>query len=131
MDDMIAKMLYHSHGGAYTYITEITRYTVNQRVRHVSPTNALRKRPRHKMDHLSCFVPGMLALGAHEGAVTGEKAQLYMDVAINVTYTCHMMYNFTPTGACIRMRHLTPKLHNVLCSQACLPSMSTFGATTR
>lgn len=40
----------------------------------------------------------MLALGAHEGAVTSDKARLYMDVAINVTYTCHMMYNSTPTG---------------------------------
>lgn len=40
----------------------------------------------------------MLALGAHQGAVTGDKARLYMDVAINVTYTCHMMYNSTPTG---------------------------------
>lgn len=50
------------------------------------------------MDHLSCFVPGMLALGVHEGAVSGDKAGLYMDVAVNVTYTCYMMYNSTPTG---------------------------------
>lgn len=30
---------------------------------------------KHKYDHLVCFVPGMLALGAHSGAVTGAKAE--------------------------------------------------------
>ena len=29
---------------------------------------------KHQYDHLVCFVPGMLALGAHSGAVTGAKA---------------------------------------------------------
>ena len=35
---------------------------------------------KHKMDHLSCFIPAMLALGAHAGAVTAEKAKRYMQV---------------------------------------------------
>ena len=35
---------------------------------------------KHKMDHLSCFIPAMLALGAHAGAVKDEKAKRYMQV---------------------------------------------------
>lgn len=35
---------------------------------------------KHKMDHLSCFIPAMLALGAHAGAVTGAKADKYLQV---------------------------------------------------
>lgn len=33
---------------------------------------------KHKMDHLACFIPAMLALGAHAGAVKEEKAKRYM-----------------------------------------------------
>jgi hypothetical protein len=35
---------------------------------------------KHKMDHLACFIPAMLALGAHAGAVKEEKAERYMQV---------------------------------------------------
>ena len=33
---------------------------------------------KHKIDHLACFIPAMLALGAHAGAVKEEKAKRYM-----------------------------------------------------
>ncbi len=51
------------------------------------------------MDHLACFVPGMLALGSAHGAVTGARAQQYMDLAENMTATCYQMYARQPTGA--------------------------------
>lgn len=51
------------------------------------------------MDHLACFVPAMLALGAHAGAVQGEQYDLYMTLARNLTRTCWEMYNQMPTGA--------------------------------
>lgn len=51
------------------------------------------------MDHLACFVPGMLALGSAHGAVTGSKAQQYMELAENMTATCYQMYARQPTGA--------------------------------
>ena len=35
---------------------------------------------KHKMDHLSCFIPAMLALGAHHRAVPPEKAARYLQV---------------------------------------------------
>eukprot|EP00884_Botryococcus_braunii_P021697 jgi/Botrbrau1/8210/Bobra.0392s0008.1 len=50
------------------------------------------------MDHLACFVPAMLALGAHAGAVQGERYNLYMTLARNLTRTCWEMYNQMPTG---------------------------------
>ena len=54
--------------------------------------------PYHKMDHLACFTPGMLALGAKYGAVTGAKAEQYMQLGRNLTETCYQMYARQPTG---------------------------------
>lgn len=54
---------------------------------------------KHKMDHLSCFIPAMLALGAHAGAVTGAKAGKYLQVAEELTHTCWQMYHQMPSGA--------------------------------
>ncbi len=53
---------------------------------------------KHKMDHLSCFIPAMLALGAHSGAVTGAKATKYLQVAEELTHTCWQMYHQMPSG---------------------------------
>ena len=50
------------------------------------------------MDHLACFVPGMLALGVSHSAVTGPKAEQYQAIAANMTYTCYQMYKQQPTG---------------------------------
>lgn len=50
------------------------------------------------MDHLACFTPGMLALGAKYGAVTGAKAEQYMQLGRNLTETCYQMYARQPTG---------------------------------
>ena len=50
------------------------------------------------MDHLVCFAPAMLALGAHSGAVGGAKGERYMQVAADLTYTCWQMYERQPTG---------------------------------
>ena len=48
----------------------------------------------HKMDHLACFVGGMLVLGA-KGS---PNEQEYMRVAAGITKTCFHMYTMTPTG---------------------------------
>ena len=52
-----------------------------------------------KMEHLACYFPGSMALGVAQGAVSGPKAQHYLDVAANLTYTCWQMYERTTTGA--------------------------------
>ncbi|KAM4634018.1 endoplasmic reticulum mannosyl-oligosaccharide 1,2-alpha-mannosidase [Polymixia lowei] len=46
-----------------------------------------------KMDHLVCFLPGTLALGAHNG-LPGD----HMDLAARLMETCHQMYVQMETG---------------------------------
>jgi mannosyl-oligosaccharide alpha-1,2-mannosidase len=51
-----------------------------------------------KMDHLACFVPGMLALGVHHGIVRDAKAAEHMRVARELAETCYQMYAQFPHG---------------------------------
>nr|XP_008118769.1 PREDICTED: mannosyl-oligosaccharide 1,2-alpha-mannosidase IC [Anolis carolinensis] len=44
----------------------------------------------HKMGHLACFSGGMIALGAQHAAK--EQAQHYMELAAEITNTCHESY---------------------------------------
>jgi hypothetical protein len=50
------------------------------------------------MDHLACFVPGMLGLGVAAGAVGGARAARYLAAAGGVAGTCWEMYSRQPTG---------------------------------
>jgi len=60
-----------------------------------------------KMDHLVCFMPGTIALGATGGATVeeakkagkwGRKEEDEMNLAIELTKTCWGMYKVTATG---------------------------------
>ena len=51
-----------------------------------------------KMEHLACFLPGNMALGVLEGAVTGDRAARYTTAAVGLTETCYRMYSTQPTG---------------------------------
>ncbi len=64
---------------------------------------------KHKMDHLSCFIPAMLALGVHMGAVTGDKADKYLQVAEELTHTCWQMYHQMATGASSPLGRFPPQ----------------------
>lgn len=44
----------------------------------------------HKMGHLACFSGGMVAIGADDGRP--EKRQHYLDLAAEITHTCHESY---------------------------------------
>lgn len=63
-----------------------------------------------RLEHLTCFVAGNLALGVHTGAVNGTKAGKYMALARNLTNTCYEMYRSMPTGAS-QSSHNMPQLH--------------------
>jgi len=58
--------------------------------------------PVHKMDHLACFVPGMLALGAYtakDGVGSGTaNVQRDLQNAKALAYTCWQMYDRQKTG---------------------------------
>jgi len=56
---------------------------------------------RGKMEHLACFVPGMLALGAHTAqsdAASQAAANQQLDLAKALMLTCYEMYRRNPTG---------------------------------
>ncbi|KAM7369297.1 hypothetical protein PAMP_013576 [Pampus punctatissimus] len=55
-----------------------------------------------KMDHLVCFLPGTLALGAHNG-LPGD----HMDLAVQVMETCHQMYKQMETGLSPEIAHFS------------------------
>ena len=73
------------------------------------------------MDHLVCFVPAMLALGSHMGAVTGSKAEQYMQLAEKLTETCWQMYATQPTGRPVTL--FGHACHCKLCSNAMRASL--------
>ena len=54
-------------------------------------------RIERKMDHLACFVPGMLALGVEEGVVTGAVASQHMQAARDLMRTCYASYSTSPS----------------------------------
>ncbi|XP_070691661.1 mannosyl-oligosaccharide 1,2-alpha-mannosidase IA isoform X1 [Pempheris klunzingeri] len=49
----------------------------------------------HKMGHLACFSGGMIGIGADDGAL--EKRQHYLDLAAEITHTCHESYTRSAT----------------------------------
>ncbi|KAF7284746.1 hypothetical protein GWI33_021615 [Rhynchophorus ferrugineus] len=48
-------------------------------------------RVEHKMDHLACFSGGLLALAAK--TLNNDMSARYMDVAKQITHTCHESYD--------------------------------------
>ncbi|KAG1326879.1 Mannosyl-oligosaccharide 1,2-alpha-mannosidase MNS1 [Cocos nucifera] len=48
-----------------------------------------------KMDELACFVPGMLALGS--SGYGPEKAEKFLSLAKELSWTCYNFYQSTPT----------------------------------
>jgi mannosyl-oligosaccharide alpha-1,2-mannosidase len=52
---------------------------------------------RHRMDHLACFVAGMLMMGARE-LPPQEVDPRYEPTAAALTETCHEMYRRSPSG---------------------------------
>lgn len=53
-----------------------------------------------KMDHLVCFLPGTLALGAHNGLPAD-----HMDLAVQLMETCYQMYVQMETGLSPEIAH--------------------------
>ncbi|KAF1322646.1 Mannosyl-oligosaccharide alpha-1,2-mannosidase, partial [Globisporangium splendens] len=52
----------------------------------------------HRMDHLLCFVPGMLALGTLAETEDTAKNARHLDIAKKLMETCYQMYRRQPTG---------------------------------
>lgn len=50
------------------------------------------------LEHLTCFLPGNLALGAKMQAVGASKSQHYLEKAELLTESCWLMYRRTASG---------------------------------
>jgi len=71
-----------------------------------------------KMDHLVCFLPAVLALGAvtlgGDDPEDIERSERYMNAAKGLTYTCYQMYHRYPT-------HLAPEYVHFNAGQDMVP----------
>lgn len=54
--------------------------------------------PTHVFEHLSCFLPGLLALGAHTLQLSPKDKELHQWAAEGLAYTCYMTYADQATG---------------------------------
>ncbi|KAI1788147.1 seven-hairpin glycosidase [Ganoderma leucocontextum] len=61
-------------------------------------TDTARGKPTHKFEHLSCFLPGLLALGAHTLPLAPRDRELHQWAAHGLAYTCWMTYADSETG---------------------------------
>ncbi|CCO31298.1 mannosyl-oligosaccharide alpha-1,2-mannosidase [Rhizoctonia solani AG-1 IB] len=89
-DSIISHMLYISPNRKLLYVTDIsgTMHT-----------------PTGKLEHLSCFLPGLFALGADQltekEGMTKQRKERYMWAAIGLTNTCIGVYEDMQTGKCV------------------------------
>ncbi|TFY60511.1 hypothetical protein EVJ58_g5099 [Rhodofomes roseus] len=85
---------------ASTSIVENLLYlTPNRRLLYV--TDVTNSHPSYTFEHLSCFLPGLLALGAHTlGAALDPRVRdIHAWAAQGLAYTCWMTYADHETGA--------------------------------
>lgn len=63
----------------------------------------------HVMEHLTCFMGGLLALGAHV-APKEDREDWWLPTAIDVTETCYQMYHQSPSGLAPDIAHIGEKI---------------------
>mmetsp|Transcript_25430 Transcript_25430/g.62714 ORF Transcript_25430/g.62714 Transcript_25430/m.62714 type:complete len:248 (+) Transcript_25430:3-746(+) len=71
-----------------------TDAATGQVMSYVAPLHGSRR--DSSMEHLTCFVPGMLVLGSDD--TTPENEKIFIDTARRVVRTCVEMYRRQPTG---------------------------------
>ncbi|CCM04166.1 uncharacterized protein FIBRA_06328 [Fibroporia radiculosa] len=75
---------------ATSIIENLLYITPNRQLLYVTDTT--HGVPSHTFEHLSCFLPGLLALGAHTVDLTPRDAQVHRWAAQGLAYTCWMSY---------------------------------------
>ncbi|OSD04709.1 glycoside hydrolase family 47 protein [Trametes coccinea BRFM310] len=78
---IIKNLLYVSQNRKLLYVTDISNNS-----------------PSHTFEHLSCFLPGLLALGAHTLPLSPRDKQLHEWAARGLAYTCWITYADHATG---------------------------------
>lgn len=90
MNGAIEELLYLSPSRQILYVTDVF----------VDPDAPRGREPSRIFEHLSCFFPGLLALGAHMLAdeLSPETRQLHAWAAEGLAYSCYLAYADAPTG---------------------------------
>lgn len=70
---------------------ELVRTTPRDKLKYIAGEDG------HRMEHLACFLPGLLALGAHLRPKAPKRDQEFA-LAEDLAYTCFEMYRRMPTG---------------------------------
>ncbi|KAF8622486.1 hypothetical protein AX15_006976, partial [Amanita polypyramis BW_CC] len=61
-------------------------------------TDLLNGRPSHRYEHLTCFLPGMLALGARTVEMKEKDKERHLWAARGLAYTCYVSYADQESG---------------------------------
>jgi len=83
MDGVISKLLQASSPSGLAFVADLNNERINR-----------------KMDHLVCFLPGTMALGAYTDplGIKSNRAQQHLSVAKALMYTCREMYHRMASG---------------------------------
>jgi hypothetical protein len=84
IDGILENLLYASPKRELLYVTSLVK---------TGPTNTL--------EHLACFLPGLLALGAHTlpiSVLPPKKAEYHKWAAEGLSYTCYLLYADSRSG---------------------------------
>lgn len=73
-------------------INHLLYLTPNRQLLYVTDTSGKDVTPSHTFEHLSCFLPGLLALGAHTLPLSDADRELHLWAAQGLAYTCWMTY---------------------------------------
>jgi len=93
INGVLDNLIYLSPHRQLLYVTDIGR---------PSPFSKEQKLvPSHKFEHLACFLPGLLALGANslwEDEASIQERERWKWAAEGIAWSCATMYRDTPTG---------------------------------
>lgn len=95
---VITNLLYVSKQRGLLYVTDISYSKPNPGSKFLVPV------PSGDLEHLSCFLPGLLALGAHalkdlpEDVFPSDERKLHLDIAKGLATTCYLAYADSFTG---------------------------------
>merc|ERR1712194_678166 len=67
--------------------------------------------PSNGMEHLTCFVGGMLVIASHFIAAA-DRADWWLDTGKEITRTCYEMYNRTASGIAPEMVQFDSGMHS-------------------
>lgn len=77
---------------ASAIINHLLYLTPNRQLLYVTDISGSSRWPSHIFEHLSCFLPGLLALGAHTLPLSDDDRQLHMWAAEGLANTCWITY---------------------------------------